>query len=71
MSEGAGARGTGTLDARAKRARIIAELAERVRLLRPPPPVDPDATDNTVAACRELVVELERLVALAEAERAA
>jgi len=68
MAEGEGARGTGTLDARGKRARLIAELAERVRQLRPPPPVDPDATDDTVAACKELVDELERLVALAEAE---
>jgi hypothetical protein len=62
---------SGTLGAEVKVLAAIATVAERSRALRPPPPVDPDVTDDTVAAQAELVKELERLVGLAEAEQRA
>ena len=60
-----------TVDARVKILKAIADLGERVRALRPPPPKDPNAEPDVIAAAAELVRELERLVALAERERAA
>jgi hypothetical protein len=63
--------GIATVDARVKVLKAIADLGERVRALRPPPPIDPNTQPDIIAEAAELTREFERLVALAEGERAA